>query len=54
MGIAIASCGLDQKIIRRKKDLSKVIDDEAKVLYDKKIASIFESASTNAKNRKLY
>lgn len=46
--------GWTRRLLGGKKDLSKVIDDEAKILYDKKIASIFESASTDAKNRKLY
>ena len=40
-----------RRLLGGKKDLSKVIDDEAKVLYDKKIASIFESASTDAKKQ---
>lgn len=40
-----------RRLLGGKKDLSKVVDDEAKVLYDKKIASIFESASTDAKKQ---
>lgn len=43
--------GWTRRLLGGKKDLSKVIDDEAKVLYDKKIASIFESASTDAKKQ---
>ena len=43
--------GWTRRLLGGKKDLSKVIDDEAKVLYDKKIASIFKSASTDAKKQ---
>ena len=43
--------GWTRRLLGGKKDLSKVVDNEAKVLYDKKIASIFESASTDAKKQ---
>lgn len=43
--------GWTRRLLGGKKDLSKVIDDEAKVLYDKKIASIFKSASTDVKKQ---
>lgn len=43
--------GWTRRLLGGKKDLSKVIDDEAQVLYDKKIASIFESAFTDAKKQ---
>ncbi len=43
--------GWTRRLLGEKKDLSKVIDDEAKVLYDKKIASIFESSTTDTKKQ---
>lgn len=43
--------GWTRRLLGGKKDLSKAIDDEAKVLYDKKIASIFENATTDAKKQ---
>lgn len=43
--------GWTRRLLGGKKDLSKAIDDEAKVLYDKKITSIFENATTDAKKQ---
>lgn len=43
--------GWTRRLLGGKKDLSKAIDDEAKILYDKKITSIFENAPTDAKKQ---